>query len=323
MKKRLFTFAALCACGINFDPPSDIESVRILAVQANPPYATPGTPVQLSVLAYDGRTVQTQPMTVAWFPEVCFDPIADTYYACYPELAAAFTMLGIQPGQDVTSLLTPGASFSFQMPSDIITNHKTTLTSDPYGVALPFVMACAGSVRYTGVSTSNISANPFGCYDSNGNALDANSFVFAYAMVYSFTDRTNANPVISNLTANGNPVDPVAGITVTHCTSSNMDKCPTTPIDTVVPPSSQEVDPGTLDANGNPLKEEIWVDYYATGGNLLGSGAVILYDPTLGALQSSPTKLTAPPAPAELTLWAIVHDNRGGVSWLQVPLHVM
>jgi hypothetical protein len=280
--------------------------------------------VQLQVLAYDGRTVQTQPMTVAWFPEACFDPIADIYYACYPELAAALAGLGVQPGQDVTSLLTPGMNFSFQMPSDVITNHMTTLTSDPYGVALPFVMACGGSIRYTGVSTENLSANPFGCFDSNGNALDANSFVLAYAMVYAFNDRTNANPVISNLTANGNPVDPVAGITVSVCTESDTDKCPTTPIDTVVPPSSQELDPGSLDAMGNPLKEEIWVDYYATGGSL-SDGTVILYDPTLGALQSSPTDFTAPQAPAELILWAVVHDNRGGVSWVPggIPVHVM
>jgi hypothetical protein len=141
-------------------------------------------------------------------------------------------------------------------------------------------------------------------------------------MVYSFGDRTNANPVISNLTFNGNAVDPMAGITISICTESDTKKCPTNDVDTVVPSSSQEEDPGTLDANGNPVKEEIYVDYYATGDVSLADATDILYDPTLGRLSASPTKLTAPNAPAELIFWAVVHDNRGGVSWVQVPLHV-
>jgi len=312
----MLSLLVLCSCGVSFDPPSDVESVRVLAIQANPPYAAPGAPVQLQILAYDGRQTQTEPMTVAWFPVPCIDPIGDAYYACYPELEALLT-----PGQDVTSLLTPGPNFSFQMPVDVITKHGASHTSDPYGTALVFAMACAGHVRYTGVSNSNISANPFGCFDLNGVELDANSFVFAYALVYSFTDRTNANPIITNLTASGNPVDPVAGITVAHCTTTTTAKCPTIPIDTVVPSSSQEEDPGSLDPNGNPLKEEIWVDYDVTNGGLK-DGTVILYDPTLGRLPAAPTQFTAPQAAAELILWAVVHDNRGGVSWVQVPVHV-
>jgi hypothetical protein len=311
----LIALAAL-SCGVTFSPPSLINSVRVLAIQANPPYAAPGVQVQLQILAFDGRATQPTPMTVAWVPQACFDPPDDVYYACYAPLAAAFT-----PGQDVTSLLVPGNTFSFTMPSDVITNHGAVKTSDPYGLGLTFAVACAGHVEYTGFSTQNPSANPVGCFDDDGNALDANSFVFAYSMVYSFGDRTNANPLISNLTFNGNPIDPTAGITVSTCTAENSAKCPTSDIDTVVPASSQELDPGTVDTNGNPLKEEIWVDYYATGGSL-SDQTDILYDPSLGALPSSPTKLTAPNAAAELVFFAVVHDNRGGVSWIQVPLHV-
>jgi hypothetical protein len=315
--RRLLVIAlASLSCGVTFSPPSLVNSVRILAIQANPPYAAPGTPVQLQVLAFDGRTTQTTPMSVAWIPRACFDPPADTYYACYAPLAST-----LSPGQDVTSLLVPGNTFSFTMPTDVITNHGAAKTSDPYGLAFGFAVACAGKLEYTGFSTQNPSANPLGCFDGNGTALDANSFVFAYSMIYSFGDRTNANPVISNLTFNGNPVDPTAGITVSSCTSADTKKCPTSDVDTVVPASSQEPDPATLDANGNPLKEQIWVDYYVTGGSV-SAQAVILYDASIGALPPTPTRLTAPNAPAELILWAIVRDNRGGVSWLQIPLHV-
>ncbi len=315
--RRLWLIAlASLSCGVTFSPPSLVSTVRILAIQANPPYAAPGTPVELQILAVDGRAAQPQTMTVAWLPQACIDPPADTYYACYAPLASI-----LQPGQDITSSLTSGSTFSFTMPDDVITNHGAAPTSDPYGLAFTFAVACAGKIEYVGFSSQNPSANPLGCFDESGNALDANSFVFAYSTIYSFTDRTNSNPVISNLTFNGNAVDPTAGITVSTCTAADTKKCPTSDIDTVVPASSQEPDPGTLDASGNPLKEQIWVDYYVTGGSV-SAEAVILYDASLGPLPSSPTKLTAPNAAAELMLWAIVRDNRGGVSWVQVPLHV-
>lgn len=56
-----------------------------------------------------------------------------------------------------------------------------------------------------------------------------------------------------------------------HCTKSNIDDCPTKPLDVVVPASSQELDPSNLDANGNVLKEAV----------------------------------------GDYQLWAVVHDNRG------------
>jgi hypothetical protein len=30
---------------------------------------------------------------------------------------------------------------------------------------------------------------------------------------------------------------------------------------------------------------------------------------------------TPPSSPGEATLWAVVHDNRDGVTWLQVNVH--
>lgn len=210
--RRLWLIAlASLSCGVTFSPPSLVSTVRILAIQANPPYAAPGTPVELQILAVDGRAAQPQTMTVAWLPQACIDPPADTYYACYAPLASI-----LQPGQDITSSLTSGSTFSFTMPDDVITNHGAAPTSDPYGLAFTFAVACAGKIEYVGFSKQNPSANPLGCFDESGNALDANSFVFAYSTIYSFTDRTNSNPVISNLTFNGNAVDPTAGITIKH-----------------------------------------------------------------------------------------------------------
>lgn len=307
--------ATLSGCGgPKFDPPSLIESVRILATAADKPYALPGDTVNTQVLAYDGRSSKPAPMGVWWIPKACINPRGDLYYSCYESFGSSF-----QPGVDLTSQLIAGTSFSFQLPSDVITSHPTT-SGDPYGLAVTFVIACAGHVEYTPNPAGGApDALPFGCFDSNHNQLGADDFVFAYSLVYSFNDRTNANPVITDITFNGGPVNPTSGFTLPHCTNSNIDDCPTSSVDTSVPPSSQEVDPSNLDANGNPLKEEIWVDYYLTAGKVKND-TEILYDPTAGALSNTADDLYAPQSVGSYMFWSVVHDDRGGCSWVQVPM---
>jgi hypothetical protein len=68
------------------------------------------------------------------------------------------------------------------------------------------------------------------------------------------------------------------------------------------------------------LNEEIYVDYYVTGGKV-GSDTVVLYDPQAGRLSGTGDALTAPQKAGDFWLWAVVHDNRGGASWSQIPVH--
>jgi hypothetical protein len=164
-------------------------------------------------------------------------------------------------------------------------------------------------------------APPLGCFDDTGAALGPDDSVFAYAQVFSFADgRTNQDPLISGLTFGGAAVDPAQGITVTHCPPTG--KCPSTALSTMVPSSSWELDPADLNANGVALHEEIWSEYYVTAGTV--GDSLLLYDASTGALTNpSPSvNFTAPTTPGDQTLWSVVHDNRGGVSWLQVPVHV-
>jgi hypothetical protein len=307
--------AVLCACtSANFDPPSKIESVRILTTAADKPYAKPGDTVNMTVLAFDGRASAPAPMGVWWIPQACFNPPGDDYYQCYASFGQMF-----QEGVDLTSQLTAGTTFSFQMPDDVISAHQGRRSDDPYGIAVSFVIACAGHVEYVPPPAGGApDALPFGCFDDNHARLGPNDFVFAYSLIYAFNDRANANPIIDQLTLGGAAVDPTAGISLDHCTESNIDKCPATGLDTVVPASSQELDPSNLDANGNALHEEIWVDYYLTDGKVKHD-TVILFDPHEGALAGTSDDLRAPLSAGSYWLWAVVHDNRGGVSWLQVP----
>jgi hypothetical protein len=307
----------VAGCSSDLPPASLVDSVRILATAADQPYAMPGEAVTLQVLAVDGRADRSRPMQVFWLPTVCMNPQGDNYFGCYPGMARQF-----QPGTDLSNILVPGDPWSFTMPADVISTAIVHPGSpDPYGIAFAFVIACAGHVEYvaTDASTESTPTTPFGCFDDTNNALGPNDFVFAFARVYAFANKRNANPVIDSLTVAGAPVD-AAGIAVAHCTASDEKHCPTTRIDTIVPASSWEVDPGSLDPSGGPAHEAIWVDYYVTGGRF-DNDSVLLFDAHTGPVSPTADGYAAPLSPGPQTLWAVVHDTRGGASWVSVPLN--
>lgn len=310
----LIALAGGCSA-VTFDPSSKVETVRILATSADKPYAAPGDTVHMQVLAFDGRPMPAAPMNVYWVPSACINPPGDAYYGCFP-LAQAFP-----PHTDLGPSLVQGADFSFQMPTTVISSHGASGGGDPYGLAVVFTIACAGHVEYVPTPAGGSpDAVPFACFDDAGTQLGADDFVLAYSLVYSFADRTNANPVIQSITLDGTAVDPTAGIVIDQCTKSDIDDCPTKPLDVVVPASSQELDPSDLDANGNVLKEEIYVDYYLTAGKV-ASDTVVLFDPRAGRLTGTGDALSAPQAAGDYQLWTVVHDNRGGAAWQALPLH--
>ena len=91
--RRDVLFVALLAVGCNDDPypnKSEVNTVRILAVRADQPYAHPGETVKLDALVVDGRTSPPVPMTMWWFPLLCVDPPGGQYYDCFDELAASY-----------------------------------------------------------------------------------------------------------------------------------------------------------------------------------------------------------------------------------------
>lgn len=301
----------------SFDPPSKVRSVRILATRADKPYAKPGEQVNMELLAVDARREQSEPMRVYWLPGACFNPPGDRYYACFLGLDEVFA-----PGVDIGPLLSEGPEFSFAMPDNIIETHVGERGSAPYGLAVLFAIACAGRVQYVAQPPNGSpDAVPFGCFDTNGKRLGAGDFVFSYSLVYAFDERMNANPEIEGLTYRGKPVDLDRGIEVGHCSESKVEDCPENALDVVVPSSSQEVDENSLDAKGRTLREQIYVKYYMTGGQAVND-TVILYDPREGRLSDTDKGFFAPRDAGQYRLWAVVHDNRGGVNWQEVPLTV-
>jgi hypothetical protein len=98
MKRLLFVLLVSCSSG-DFDPPSRVVDLRLLAVRADLPYAAPGAKVHLDALAVDPTSGA---VTLRW--ATCVDPPSDRPEDCVP---------------DPSTLLT-GPSFDLVVPPDAI-----------------------------------------------------------------------------------------------------------------------------------------------------------------------------------------------------------
>ncbi len=65
----------------------------------------------------------------------------------------------------------------------------------------------------------------------------------------------------------------------------------------------------------------MWIRYYADGGSL-GSQVRLLNDATTGWNNDYGTTFRAPKKKGPMHIWAVVQDNRGGASWVRVPIMV-
>lgn len=330
-----------------------IATVRILASSADPAYAQPGSNVGLQVLAFDGRTTQTEPMQIYWLPFVCEDPTDDAYYACFQQLgngdagapagdggAGSAGLGALRPGVDLTPFLPTGPSYQFQMPSDVLTQHPPVSGEPaPYGLGILFNVACAGHLELVqpDPTSDNPQQVPLGCFDQSENQLGPDDWVLGFTRVYAFAPDsgiTNANPTISSIDVQGSPLtvtlEPnttqiytTQAFTTSHCTASRRSDCPHVAIGPVVPPSSWEVTQ-QMGANGLPENEEIWADFYSTFGQFTGD-ASLLYDATKGSIGDpsvTDNQFLPPNAAGNGFIWIVVHDNRGGASWVTIPVEV-
>ena len=127
--------SATLGCGPQFDLSSELESLRVLTVKKDKPYAQPGETVKMQLLWHDAkgpRPVQRL------FIGGCFNPPADLYYSCFPQLA--------ELAAEGTLPLSPGDTFEATLPSD---GDVTTPFRD-VAKLLPCVEFADSSVMKTG-----------------------------------------------------------------------------------------------------------------------------------------------------------------------------
>jgi hypothetical protein len=316
------------ACGVQFEPPSHLTTLRALGIQKTEPYARPGDPETLSLLWYDGAPERGRPVNVTWIGG-CVNPAGDVYYGCFPQFAAAAGSGGLTLAQ--------GDTFTFQIPTDIITTHAAPRDprQPPYGVTFVYFALCAGTLDFTApTSAQDI---PIRCRDDAGNVLGADDFLVGYTSVYVYESVTNDNPRVTGFEWDGKPVTPdcigvdciglatptvdctaAGSVCVPHCGASG---CRSIPFRPVIDPASAEVDTVGTAQSYTTISEQMWVDYYVDRGKVK-SDVRLLNDALKGFNPDYGTELTVPSEPGPLTIWSVAHDSRGGTEWARLTIGV-
>jgi hypothetical protein len=319
------------SCGGQFDPPSLVNTVRVITVEADLPYGQPGETITLKMRYDDGRPDidDPEPLQITWLGG-CFNPPGDQYYGCYEplgELVARVQAGDVSP----TEFLLQGPNFdTFQvtMPDDILESRAAPAFGPKVGTAFVFFAVCAGELRpVEDAGDTDAQAFPFGCFDATGKRLGADEFVPGYTVVYAYEDgRTNANPTVNGFVFDGEPIDELTTPSVEACSVTEEDRdktdcnavdefeeCTTYEIDVDVPRNVAESDPDSTGVDGELLDEVVWVNYYAEAGDF--DGAIkLINDADQGYQGDHGTVWVPPPEKGRYALWAVVHDSRGGTT---------
>jgi hypothetical protein len=336
----LLSLATTVGCGANFDPGNEIKSLRVLGVKKDKPYAQPGDDVKLQLL-WDDAKGRTEVQRV--FVGGCINPPGDLYYGCFAQYGQKFADGTLPP---------PGMGDSYQvtLPQDIISGRGGTFQPGQphYGLYIVFFAVCAGTVDFA----TDASAQPDGstglpirCLDASGRPLGSDDFVVGYSSIYSFDGVSNENPSFS-VDADGSVPFQVADAAVPSdcvgeacqgaaavsvdcdatperciqaCADDGDPSCPT--ID-VAPAIAEKVekDQVSSDLFKSNVTEQMWVNYYVDHGSM--SEVRLVNDSNSGWNPLYRGQLHAPKAPGPLQIWAVVHDNRGGMDFSRVTLQV-
>lgn len=206
MKTRLSLLLALAAlgCGPEFDPPTELKSLRILAVQKDKPYAEPGDEVKLTMLWHDGSpqaAAMGRKVNIMWL-DACLNPPGDAYGACALQIGEKATCFEreLASGGDPESCgfhVGTGPDYTLTFPAGDVHRPSQDPKWPEYAVAYVFFALCAG--------TPNIEPTGIACRDANGTLLDSDDAVIGYSAVYSFAQTAGGAPRSEPYT-NGNPV---------------------------------------------------------------------------------------------------------------------
>lgn len=201
-------------CAAEFDPASEVQGLRVLAVRKSAPYAPPGTAVELQMLWHDAVPDRPPPQ-IAWLAS-CQNPPADLFEICFTTLAALSG--GQEPTPEVTAelLASLAGRFSLPDPSQQRANDRFSFTTSrdiisqrpvpkdpgsvPYGLDYVLFAACAGTLELRNggdfplICYSNLDGEPgFGEGDVELSSAD---FVVGYTAVFAYEELQNQNPLV-------------------------------------------------------------------------------------------------------------------------------
>jgi hypothetical protein len=280
------TAAVVVGCNGDFDPASRVTDLRILAVRADAPYAAPGQSVHLEALVVEP---QGRALTSAW--GLCVNPASPSAPGCLAALDAS--TLVIEHDR---------RAFDWTIPDDVITKLPVEVQSRAAVGAV--VVACPGELH---VATGEI---PFQCTDGAGRVLGTDEYAVGVKRIFARTSDTNANPVIAGITFDGVdwPAEEIKDVTSCDESTNDYKQCEnaeTHAIAVSIPAESAE---SGVDSFGTSFNEQVVAQYYASEG---------IFEHEVRFATDTKTGWVArrEAAGREVTMWFVVRDDRGGVTW--------
>jgi hypothetical protein len=326
------------ACGPEFDASNEIKTLRILGVKKDKPYAQPGDTVHLDLLAHDAKGRDGVQYA---FIGGCVNPPGDLYYGC-------FAQYGEQAAAGQLPQFALGDTFDVTLPGDIISSRPELEPGQPrYGLAIVFFAACAGRLSFDmdAAPGEGSTGLPLLCLDEDDNPLGSEDFVVGFTSIYSFDEVSNQNPSFT-LDDEGKARFLVAGEEleadcvggdcqgaadvevdceatpercVEACNDDGEPECPAIDVAPVIDKIIEQ-DKVSSDLFGESVTEQMWVNYYVDHGGI--SEVRLLNDTNSGWNEKYRGQLRAPKAKDPIKVWAVAHDNRGGMEFTRITLGV-
>jgi hypothetical protein len=270
------------ACSNDFDSGARLTKLRVLAVQADRPFARPGESVRLDVLAYDPLDRPLQ-----WAFSTCTNPAASTVSSCLYRLDRAFGGLGDPAGLRV------------DIPVDVLSGLPEQARA---GAAVgAMLLACPGEF-----GEGHTAGLPARCLAAD-RQLPLDQFEVGLKRIFIREHDRNRNPTITRLSWDGEdwPEDRIPEVDACPAEADDIDDCPNASRHAITLESSAP-ESGT-DELGAGFAEQQIVHYYTTGGWFEHEVRVASAATNAWAAQSGPAQ--------PFSLWLVLRDDRGGVSW--------
>jgi len=288
--------ATLSACDAEFDPGTQVSSLRVLAVQADIPYAHPGDTVRLQALSYDPLA---RPIQWAW--AACPSPAGSSVDDCLAQVradAASGQLAVLAQGQGVDNV-------EVTIPSDALDGFPEP--ARPQALAGVLSIACPGDLELGDLGSSL----PFRCTDpASGAELDLHDTVVGVKRVFLRESDVNQNPIIERVSFDGEEwlADDVKQVDACDTDDFIYDDCGSAVRHRIAAVLSEQSFEAGSDEFGHDFSEEVIVQHYATDG-IFEDEVRIAEDSETGWVARSSSSGT------EVSLWFVARDDRGGVSW--------
>lgn len=296
---------AVLACGSDFEPASRVTDFRLIAVAADKPYASPGETVHLTTLHHEpfGR-----PLTWAW--TTCPLPRDSTVNACLARLREL--ALGPTPPQFV---LGGESTVDVTIPTNILDGIPPAGRGNAlFGVV---TVVCPGTLSVVDLATAPETAPPFRCLEAGSGAeLPFERYAVAVKRIYIYGRDRNQNPAIAGVRWDGAPWAEADIKEVGACAfdSNNFGDCEGEKHDLAVDGEPASIEAGSSEL-GTPFEETVVVQYYATEGAFEFGQRTMAEPKTRWAARSRSRGQT-------ITMWFVLRDSRGGVTWTSRQVRV-